>query len=116
MAAVGSLCTVCGVGRIKSAGALSCSVPCGLVRRHQRRDPRVFAEHIAKLRAGRRRVFLERMMERFKDEIEPFADRVPAAQLAEAFARIYRLGKVNGWQGCLARSTVLHRRSLRRSA
>lgn len=117
MSMIGTLCGVCGIGRLKSPGAYTCSRACGLVRRHERRDPVVFEAHIQKLLAGRRRVFLDRMVERFKAEIAPFASVLSpeqVRQLAEAFARVYRLGKANGWQGCARRSKVLSVRLLRR--
>lgn len=109
---VGDPCPIC-PGVIKSRGAKTCSASCGSYLAHQRRGPEARRAHAAKMREARRRLVIDRLLEFFKQQSLPFIDRVPQKELVTAFAAVYRLGKVNGWQSC--RASIL-KKMLRKSA
>jgi len=108
---VGDTCPVC-PGVIKSRGAATCSASCGSYLAHDRRGAEARRAHAAKMREGRRRLVIARLLEFFKQQSLPFVDRVPQRELVTAFAAVYRLGKTNGWQSC--RASLL--KQLRKSA
>lgn len=105
MLRVGDWCPVCGVNRIKTRGAKTCSRPCGAMQMHARRTPEHRKRLAANMRAGCRRRFIDRKLEEFREELAPFRPYLSGPvwrELAVTMARVYRRGKFTGWQGCRA--------------